>query len=143
MWSAEKRAEGLEYMHPKPNSHSGRIVGISGQSLPILTPLLTIDVLWSDLHMVHEDRSLMSYESFYWTFRTARTPKIPHVGIRKFQVAEIPSETRSLRSERVLLWALSRFVKRWWTRGDSNPRPPHCERGITKAKTRRHNQLAF
>ena len=26
---------------------------------------------------------------------------------------------------------------------DSNPRPPHCERGITKAKTRRHNQLAF
>ena len=27
MWSAEKRAEGLEYMHPKPGSHSGRIVG--------------------------------------------------------------------------------------------------------------------
>src|SRR5213075_918544 len=27
----------------------------------------------------------------------------------------------------------------WWTRWDSNPRPPHCERGITKAKTRRHN----
>jgi len=26
-WSAEKRAEGLEYMHPKPSSHSGRIVG--------------------------------------------------------------------------------------------------------------------
>src|SRR6267154_6032482 len=24
-WSAEKRAEGLEYMHPKPSSHSGRI----------------------------------------------------------------------------------------------------------------------
>jgi hypothetical protein len=24
--SAEKRAEGLEYMHPKPSSHSGRIV---------------------------------------------------------------------------------------------------------------------
>ena len=31
----------------------------------------------------------------------------------------------------------------WWTRGDSNPRPPRCERGITKAKTLRHNQLAF
>ncbi len=31
----------------------------------------------------------------------------------------------------------------WWTRWDSNPRPPHCEREITKAKTRRHNQLAF
>ena len=31
----------------------------------------------------------------------------------------------------------------WWTRGDSNPRRPRCERGNTKAKTRRHNQLAF
>src|SRR6516164_2321370 len=31
----------------------------------------------------------------------------------------------------------------WWTRWDSNPRPPHCERGIIEAKTRRHNQLAF
>jgi hypothetical protein len=29
VWSAEKRAEGLEYMHPKPSSHSGRIVGYS------------------------------------------------------------------------------------------------------------------
>jgi hypothetical protein len=47
------------------------VVGMSGQSLPILGPLPTIDVLWSDLHMVHKDRSLMSYESFYWTFRTA------------------------------------------------------------------------
>jgi len=27
VWSAEKRAGGLEYMHPKPSSHSGRIVG--------------------------------------------------------------------------------------------------------------------
>ena len=27
--------------------------------------------------------------------------------------------------------------------GDSRPRPPHCERGITKAKTRRHNQLVL
>ena len=27
MWSAEERAEGLEYIHPKPSSHSGRIVG--------------------------------------------------------------------------------------------------------------------
>jgi len=35
------------------------------------------------------------------------------------------------------------FFRIWWTRGDSNPRPPRCERGITKAKTRRHNQLAF
>jgi hypothetical protein len=38
------------------------MVGFSGQSLPILAPLLTIDVLWSDLHMVDEDRSLMSYD---------------------------------------------------------------------------------
>jgi hypothetical protein len=48
-----------------------RVVDITGQSLPILAPLLTIDVLWSDLQMVHQDRSLMSYDSFYWTFRTA------------------------------------------------------------------------
>jgi hypothetical protein len=27
------------------------MVGFSGQSLPILAPLPTIDVLWSDLHM--------------------------------------------------------------------------------------------
>jgi hypothetical protein len=53
-----------------------RIADITGQSLPILVSLPTIDVLWSDLHMVHEDRSLMSYDSFYWTFRTARTQKI-------------------------------------------------------------------
>jgi hypothetical protein len=57
-------------------SRSWRIVGFRGQSLPILAPLPTIDVLWSDLHMVHEDRSLMSYECFYGTFRTARTQKI-------------------------------------------------------------------
>jgi hypothetical protein len=40
------------------------VVGFSGQSLPVLGLLLTIDVLWSDLHMVHEGRSLMSYASF-------------------------------------------------------------------------------
>ena len=39
-------------------------LGISGQSLPILAPLPAIDVLWSDLHLVHEDRSLMSYDPF-------------------------------------------------------------------------------
>jgi hypothetical protein len=27
VWSAEKRAVGLEYMRRKPSSHSGRIVG--------------------------------------------------------------------------------------------------------------------
>jgi hypothetical protein len=31
----------------------------------------------------------------------------------------------------------------WWTRGDSNPRPPRCERGKDKAKMRCHNHLAF
>ena len=29
MWSAGKRAEGLGYIHPKPSSHSGRIVADS------------------------------------------------------------------------------------------------------------------
>jgi hypothetical protein len=48
-----------------------RVTGITGQSLPILAPLITIDILWSDLHMVHEGRSLMRYDSFYWIFRTA------------------------------------------------------------------------
>jgi hypothetical protein len=31
----------------------------------------------------------------------------------------------------------------WWTRGDSNPRPPRCERGKNYPKTRIHNHLAF
>jgi hypothetical protein len=31
----------------------------------------------------------------------------------------------------------------WWTRGDSNPRPPRCERGKFQAKTRCCNHLAF
>jgi hypothetical protein len=43
----------------------------------------------------------------------------------------------------IVLEGPSIFFEIWWTRWDSNPRPPHCERGITKAKTRRHNQLAF
>jgi hypothetical protein len=46
VWSAEKRAEGLEYMHPKPSSHSGRIVGnpyliALRQSCPSSIPNLT------------------------------------------------------------------------------------------------------
>jgi len=45
--------------------------------------------------------------------------------------------------ERKIVWHARGRFEIWWTRGDSNPRPPHCERGITKAKTRRHNQLAF
>jgi hypothetical protein len=57
----------LQRMH----TDSGRLVGLTGQSLPIFVPLLTIDVLWSDLHMVYEGRSLMSYDSFYYTFRSA------------------------------------------------------------------------
>ena len=41
MWSAEKRAEGLEYMHPKPSSHSGRIgrqpfLYRIGEELPVI-----------------------------------------------------------------------------------------------------------
>ena len=34
MWSAEKRAEGLECMHPKPSSPSGRFVGMSDSGVP-------------------------------------------------------------------------------------------------------------
>jgi hypothetical protein len=52
----------------KRHLSSARVTGISGQSLPILGPLPTIDVLWSDLHMVHKDRSLMSYESLLLDF---------------------------------------------------------------------------
>ena len=36
-----------------------------------------------------------------------------------------------------------KFFKIWWTRGDSNPRPPRCERCIFLAKTRFHNHLPF
>jgi hypothetical protein len=43
---------------------------MTGQSLPILAPLLTIVVFWRDPHMVHEGRSRMSHDSFYSTFRT-------------------------------------------------------------------------
>ena len=31
----------------------------------------------------------------------------------------------------------------WWTRWDSNPRPPHCERGKIYDKARCHNHLDF
>jgi len=36
-----------------------------------------------------------------------------------------------------------RANQEWWTRGDSNPRPPHCERGHNSDKARRCNRLAF
>jgi hypothetical protein len=39
---------------------------------------------------------------------------------------------RNFKSERValeLFRTLDVVWKRWWTRWDSNPRPPHCERG--------------
>ena len=64
VWSAEKRAEGLEYMHPKPSSHSGRIVGITGQSLPVLMVCRMMDVFWGDLHMTHRGRSSQSGDTF-------------------------------------------------------------------------------
>jgi hypothetical protein len=41
VWSAEKRAEGLEYIHPKPSSHSGRIVGNSEAMLKVPVNALT------------------------------------------------------------------------------------------------------
>jgi len=50
---------------------SGRLVGISGQSLPIFAPLLMIDVLRGDVDTMYEGRFSMSYDSFCRTFRTA------------------------------------------------------------------------
>jgi hypothetical protein len=48
-----------------------RIADITGQSLPTFVRLFRIDVLWSDLHIVHQGRSARSYDSFCRTFRTA------------------------------------------------------------------------
>src|SRR5438552_13014478 len=60
-------------------------------------------------------------------------------GIRKIKTNSFglitPKAGRSIR--------LSQSNVVWWTRPGSNRRPPHCERGIAKAKTRRHNHLAF
>src|SRR6266566_9084410 len=52
---------------------------------------------------------------------------------------------RKDKPERKIVWhARGRFFcEIWWTRGDSNPRPPHCERGKFQAETRFHNHLAF
>src|SRR5882757_8143684 len=33
-----------------------------------------------------------------------------------------------------------KLLKRWWTRGDSNPRPPRCERGALPAELLAHEQ---
>jgi hypothetical protein len=38
---------------------------------------------------------------------------------------------------------VSRSWQGWWTRGDSNPRPPHCERGKFQPKTWYCNHLGF
>jgi len=38
---------------------------------------------------------------------------------------------------------MSISLRLWWTRGDSNPRPPRCERGHKSKKARRCNHLAF
>src|SRR5256885_3498719 len=35
-----------------------------------------------------------------------------------------------------------KFFKIWWTRGDSNPRPPRCERGALPAELLAHEQQA-
>jgi tannase/feruloyl esterase len=49
---------------------SGRIVGISGQFLPVLIASRMMDVLWSDLHMRHESRSSKSDDPSYRPFHT-------------------------------------------------------------------------
>jgi hypothetical protein len=35
-----------------------------------------------------------------------------------------------------------KLLKRWWTRGDSNPRPPRCERGALPAELLAHRWIA-
>jgi len=47
------------------------MVGISGQSLPVLMASTMRDVLWGDLDMTHQVRSSKSGDSFYRPFRTA------------------------------------------------------------------------
>ena len=38
-----------------------------------------------------------------------------------------------------------KFFRIWWTRGDSNPRPPRCERGALPAELLAHrfSQLSY
>ena len=45
MWSAEKRAEGLEYMHPKPSSHSGVLSATLTQSNYVRVARYTFGIL--------------------------------------------------------------------------------------------------
>jgi hypothetical protein len=52
-------------------SDSSRMVGITGQSLPVFMASVMMDFLWSDLHMTHQSRSWKSGDSFYRPFRTA------------------------------------------------------------------------
>jgi hypothetical protein len=51
--------------------HNSPMVGISGQSLPILMASRMVDVLCADLHMKHQGRSSKSGDSFHRPFRTA------------------------------------------------------------------------
>jgi len=72
---------------------------------------------------------------------------IGSVGLRKWasvlssRPAQLANQANWLNFEG--LAKVTIFLRFWWTRGDSNPRPPRSERGIIKAKTRRHNQLAI
>jgi hypothetical protein len=92
-------------------------------------------------------------EDFWYAFgRIADQYGEKEIAMRIYGLAEKPRDAwmfqvRFVFSDYMAKKADGHFTHKslciWWTRWDSNPRPPHCERGITKAKTRRHNQLAF
>jgi hypothetical protein len=67
VWSAEKRAEGAEYMQPKSSSHSGRIVG-----KPEIMSM--VDVIFPISSLMFIQNTLMSAELieqvFYGLLRT-------------------------------------------------------------------------
>src|SRR6266550_6433447 len=56
---------------------------------------------------------------------------------------DVELEKRSLERHPIRFGKLAKSFGIWWTRGDSNPRPPRCERGKFKAKTRCCNHLVF
>jgi hypothetical protein len=68
--------------------------------------------------------------------RIAGEIRATHLDFRYQPTAE-PEPQATYHGKLELNYRHSGTFERWWTRGDSNSRPPRCERGITKAKTRR------
>src|SRR2546429_6991649 len=73
-----RRTNRNEKKNPQANSsHStGRMVGLTGQSLPACVRLIRIDVWWGDQQIVHKGRSPMSYDSFSPTFRDRKSTRL-------------------------------------------------------------------